>query len=89
MALKHQVIQDVVVNYVYLGGSPSLVEECGFGSGDKGYATMQYVMSYHENDPLCAQYTGSAMVKIWQAAGLDISQSAHAPKLPMGTAPAV
>ena len=62
MQLKHQVIQDVVVNEVYLGGSPSLTEECGFGSGNEGYAKMQYVMSYHENDPLCAQYTSSAMI---------------------------
>jgi hypothetical protein len=55
--MKHQVIQDVVVNQVYLGGSPSLVEDCGFGSGHEGYAKMQYVMAYHENDPLCTQYT--------------------------------
>ena len=83
MAMKHQVIQDVVVNQVYLGGNPMLVEELGFGSGDKGYALMQYVMAYHENDPLCLQYTSSAMVQIWRAAGLDLSQTPHATKLPM------
>ena len=33
MGLKHSIIQDVVVNQVYLGGDPSLVEELGFGSG--------------------------------------------------------
>jgi hypothetical protein len=34
---------------------------------------MQYVMAYHENDPLCMQYTSSSMIKIWKAAGLDLS----------------
>lgn len=72
MGLKHSIIQDVVVNQVYLGGHPPLVEELGFGSGAKGYAIMQYVMAYHENDPLCMQYISSSMVKIWQAAGLDL-----------------
>jgi hypothetical protein len=51
MGMKHTIIQDVVVNQVYLGGDPPLVEELGFGSGPKGYALMQYVMAYHENDP--------------------------------------
>lgn len=85
MAMKHQMIQDIVINQVYLGGSPSIVEELGFGSGEKGYATMQYVMSYHENDPLCTQYTSSAMMKLWQAAGLDLSQTAGAAALPMSS----
>jgi hypothetical protein len=85
MGLKHQIIQDIVVNQVYLGGSPSLVEELGFGSGEKGYAIMQYVMSYHENDPLCTQYTSSAMMKLWQAAGLDLTQQAAAAALPMSS----
>jgi hypothetical protein len=88
MGMKHQVIQDVVVNHVYVGGNPPLVEELGFGSGGKGYATMQYVMAYHEADPLCQQYTSSAMLKIWQAAGLDLSGSPGAAKLPM-SAPVV
>lgn len=83
MGMKHQIIQDVVVNQVYLGGSPSLVEEIGFGTGPQGYAKMQYVMAYHENDPLCSQYTSSAMIKIWQAAGLDLSQSPQAAKMPL------
>jgi hypothetical protein len=84
MSMKHQIIQDVVVNKVYLGGSPrSLVEELGFGKGPTGYAYMQYVMAYHENDPLCVQYTTSAMIKIWQAAGLDLSHSPQASKIPM------
>lgn len=81
--MKHQVIQDIVVNQVYLGGSPSLVEDIGFGSGEKGYARMQYVMAYYENDPLCSQYTSSAMIKIWRAAGLDLSQSPDAAKMPL------
>ncbi|KAG7337508.1 hypothetical protein IV203_017619 [Nitzschia inconspicua] len=85
MGLKHAIIQDVVVHQVYLGGDPPLVEELGFGSGPKGYATMQYVMAYHENDPLCMQYTSSSMVKIWQAAGLDLSNAppAAVAKMPM------
>eukprot|EP00980_Cylindrotheca_fusiformis_P008226 scaffold1736_cov127-Cylindrotheca_fusiformis.AAC.40 len=83
MGMKHQVIQDVVVNKVYLGGSPSLVEELGYPSGPKGYAIMQYVMAYHENDPLCMEYTSSAMVRIWQAAGLDLSNTPGAAKMPM------
>jgi len=87
MGLKHGIIQDVVVNQVYLGGDPSLVEELGFGSGPEGYALMQYVMAYHENDPLCMQYTSSSMVKIWQAAGLDLSGANPAAlgKMPMPT----
>ena len=28
-----------------MSGNPSLVEEAGFGSGEKGYASMQYAMS--------------------------------------------
>jgi hypothetical protein len=83
MGMKHQIIQDIVVNQVYLGGGPSLVEELGFGSGEQGYARMQYVMAYYENDPLCSQYTSSAMIKIWRAAGLDLSQSPEAAKMPL------
>jgi hypothetical protein len=89
MGMKHQIIQDIVVNQVYLGGtassssSLSLVEELGFGRGEEGYARMQYVMAYYENDPLCSQYTSSAMIKIWRAAGLDLSQSPEAAKMPL------
>jgi hypothetical protein len=83
MGMKHQIIQDVVVNQVYLGGDTPLVEELGFGTGPQGYAIMQYVMAYHESDPLCMQYTSSAMVKIWQAAGLDLSNNPQAATMPM------
>ena len=84
MGMKHSIIQDVVVNQVYLGGDTALVEELGFGSGPKGYALMQYVMAYHESDPLCMQYTSSSMSKIWKAAGLDLGDSNPvAAKLPM------
>ena len=53
----------------------------------EGYALMQYVMAYHENDPLCMQYTSSSMVKIWQAAGLDLSGANPAAlgKMPMSS----
>lgn len=67
MAQKHQVLQNVIVMDVYTGGSPSIVEECGFGSGEKGYAQMQCVMAEFENDPLIAQYAGAAMMRIWEA----------------------
>merc|ERR1712028_238617 len=73
MGMKHSIIQDVVVNQVYLGGDPPLVEKFGFGKGPTGYATMQYVMAFHENDPLCQQYTSSSMSKIWLSAGLDLN----------------
>jgi hypothetical protein len=48
---------------------------------------MQYVMAYHENDPLCQQYISSSMVKIWQAAGLDLSGAnpAAVGKMPLST----
>jgi hypothetical protein len=73
IALKHQVLQDVIVNHVYLGGNPSLVEDSGFGPGAKGYAKLQCAMSDHEGDPLIAEYATAAMMKIWSAAGLDVS----------------
>mmetsp|Transcript_25449 Transcript_25449/g.55747 ORF Transcript_25449/g.55747 Transcript_25449/m.55747 type:complete len:334 (-) Transcript_25449:159-1160(-) len=84
MGMKHSIIQDVVVNKVYLGGETPLTEELGFGSGPKGYALMQYVMAYHETDPLCMQYTSSSMTKIWKAAGLDLGESSPVvSKMPM------
>jgi hypothetical protein len=73
IAMKHQVLQDVIVNHVYLGGSPSLCEESGFGPGPQGYAKLQCAMSDHEGDPLIAEYATAAMMKIWSAAGLDVS----------------
>ena len=82
VALKHQILQDIIVNSVYLGGEPSLVEEAGFGSGPVAYAKAQCAMSDHEGDPLVAQYASSAMVKIWDAAGLDLSSIQ-----PVGSAP--
>ena len=39
LAMKHHVIQDVVVNQVYLGGDgpeKGLVDTLGFGTGPKG-----------------------------------------------------
>lgn len=74
MAMKHQIVQDTLVHDVYLGGSPSLVEECGFEDGEKGYVFMQCVMSEHQNDPLIGQYVGSAMLQLMKAAGIDMSQ---------------
>jgi len=71
IALKHTFVQQVLVNEVYLGGSPSLVEECGFGSGEEGYVALQCAIAEHQSDPLLAQYMGGAMMRILQAAGLD------------------
>lgn len=52
---------------------------------------MQYVLAYHENDPLCVQYTSTAMTKIWKAAGLDLSENPNtagaAPRLPLSSGP--
>jgi hypothetical protein len=73
MAEKHRILQHVIVNHVYLSGSPSLVEEAGFGSGEKGYASMQCAMSDHEGDPLINQYAAAAMGRVWEAAGLPLS----------------
>jgi hypothetical protein len=73
LANKHQILQDIIVNHVYMSGKPSLIEESGFGSGPKGYAAMQCAMSDYEGDPLISQYAAAAMVKVWDAAGLDIS----------------
>lgn len=51
MAHKHQVLQNIILNDVYMGGSPTIPEESGFGTGEKGYAHMQ-VRSY--NIDLCS-----------------------------------
>lgn len=73
MALRHQVIQSVLVNDVYLGGNPSLVEECGYEKGEQGYVKMQCVLAEHQNDPMVGQYIGTAMRQILLSAGIDIN----------------
>ena len=80
MAMKHQVVQDTLVHDVYLGGEPSLVEECGFEKGEKGYVFMQCVMAEHQNDPLVSQYVGAAMMQILKSAGIDMSEIEKAAK---------
>jgi len=72
MASKHNVVQEVLVNDVYMSGNPSLVEECGFGEGDAGYVRMQCIMSEHQGDPLIAQYISTGMMKVLTSAGLDM-----------------
>lgn len=70
---KHTVLQAILVEKVYLSGTPqSLVEEAGFGPGAVGYAKLQCALSDHEGDPLMADYAASAMMKILSAAGIDI-----------------
>jgi hypothetical protein len=51
--------------------APVRVEDCGFGAGTEGYVWMQMTMAEHQNDPLVAQYIGTAMMQILQVAGLD------------------
>jgi hypothetical protein len=77
MAGRHHIIQSVLVNQVYLGKAnaqrKSLVEESGFDEGEKGYVMMQCAIAEHLNDPLIAQYMGTAMMQVFQAASLDIA----------------
>jgi hypothetical protein len=74
MARKHTVIQQVMVDDVYLaGGDMSLVSECGFGTGEDGYVRMQFAMAEHQGDPLITQYVGAAMMKLLESAGIDVS----------------
>jgi len=77
---KHTAVQNILVNEVYLGGSPSLVEQCGFEASEKGYVMMQCVMTEHQTDPLVAQYIGSAMMRVLQSAGLDPASLGQQPK---------
>ena len=73
MAQKHQVLQNIILNDVYMGGSPNIPEESGFGSGEQGYAKLQCVMADFEGDPLIAQYMAAATARLWEAAGMDMS----------------
>ena len=74
LAHKHTVVQEVMVTDVYLSeaGGVSLVTECGFGEGEVGYVTMQCAMAEHQGDPLITQYVGSSMMKLLEAAGIDM-----------------
>lgn len=71
MAMKHTLLQQVLVNEVYLGDNGKLLEECGFPSGEEGYVALQCAIAEHQTDPLVAQYMGGAMMRVLQAAGLD------------------
>jgi len=77
-AQRHHVVQQILVNDVYLGGDPSLVEECGFGKGEKGYALMQIVMAEHQNDPMVGQYIGTSMMRLMASAGIDVGSMQQA-----------
>ena len=72
--MKHAVLQRILVEDVYLGGSPSLVEQAGFGPGAAGYAKVQCALSDHEGDPIMANYASSSMMKILSASGIDIDK---------------
>ena len=56
-----------------------MVEETGFGSGEKGYAKIQCALSDHEGDPLINEYAAAAMAKVWEAAGLPLSAAQGSP----------
>lgn len=71
-ALRHQIVQETLVNDVYLEGNPSLTEELGFGSGERGYVLFQYTIAEYQNDPLVAQYIGSAMTNLIKSAGIEM-----------------
>ena len=71
MAERHVALQDVLIEKVYMDG---LLEEEGFGTGEKAYAKMQCALTDHEGDPLITQYSSSAMVKILEAAGIDFNE---------------
>lgn len=83
-AQKHDILQQIIVDHVYLGGKPSITEEAGFGTGPQAYAKLQCAMSDHEGDPLIAQYATAAMLRIWQAAGLDMTSLQQQPPPPPG-----
>ena len=51
---------------------PSLVEECGFGTGEAGYVRLQYALAEHQDYPLITQYVGTAIMQLLQAAGIDM-----------------
>lgn len=75
LARKHTVVQQVMVDDVYLtknANGVSLVQECGFGDGEDGYIRMQSAMAEHQGDPLISQYVGGAMMKLLQSAGIDM-----------------
>jgi hypothetical protein len=73
MAQRHHIVQETLVNEVYLGGDPCLVTELGFGKGPQAYVKMQLAMAEHQSDPLVGQYVGVAMMQILKAAGLDLN----------------
>jgi hypothetical protein len=74
LQMKHMILQKILVDDVYLGGSPSLVEQIGFGSGASGYVKVQCALSDHEGDPIMANYASTSMMKILSAAGIDIDK---------------
>jgi hypothetical protein len=72
LIMKHKMLQQILIDEVYLGGSPSFVEEAGFGAGEIGYVKIQCALADHEGDPLMASYASSSMIKILAAAGVDV-----------------
>lgn len=71
MAIKHTLVQQVLVNEVYLGENGKLLQECGFPPGEEGYVALQCAIAEYQTDPVVAQYMGGAMMRVLQAAGLD------------------
>jgi hypothetical protein len=71
MEIKHTMVQQVLVNEVYLGDNGKLLKECGFPPGEEGYVALQCAIAEYQTDPVVAQYMGGAMMRVLQAAGLD------------------
>jgi len=70
---KHTTMQETLIEHVYLGGEPSVLEEAGFEKSEIGYVSLQIAMAEHQHDPLIAQYLGGGMMKVMEAAGLNPS----------------
>lgn len=72
--LRHTMLQELLISEVYMNAhgpsGESVVESFGFGKGEAGYVEMQCALAEHQNDPLIAQYVGSAMVKVMESGGI-------------------
>jgi len=71
---KHTLVQEYLINNVYLGGDETILDMSNFGNTEGGYIKLQMAMAQHQNDPLIAQYLGSGMQKVMEAAGLNAQQ---------------
>ena len=76
MKRKHTKIQELLIEKVYFG---DMAEEADcivsrFSNGKNrtmGYVVLQSLMAKHQSDPLISQYVGQAMMKVFEASGID------------------